>query len=117
MRLTVHEILDGFVNILLMQTNVNHMLAYLNALWWHYSDVIEIDYILPVELYQQEIICKDPLLTSLLPFPSQTELDVTAFISNNREVCNYFWENTFWRLSSLNFLSKLLVFYILSHEF
>lgn len=50
MRLTVHEILEGFVNILLMQTNVNHMLAYLNAPWWHYSNVIEIDYILPVEL-------------------------------------------------------------------
>lgn len=46
MWLTVHEILEGFVDILLMQTNVNHMLAYLNALWWHYSNVIEIDYIL-----------------------------------------------------------------------
>lgn len=72
MRLTVHEILEGFVNILLMQTNVNHMLAYLNALWWHYSNVIEIDYILPVELYQQEIICKDPLFITSISTPNWT---------------------------------------------
>lgn len=115
MWLTVCEILEGFVDILLMQTNVNHMLAYLNALRWQYSHMIEIDYILPVE---QEIICKAPLLTSLLEIPPQTEVALIAVTKKNRKLSNSFWGDAFWTLWSLNFLSVgLLIFYIIAHEF
>lgn len=47
---------------------------------------------------------KSPLLPSLLPFPPQTEKAVITSINKNRNVCNFFWGDAFWRFLSLNFL-------------
>lgn len=59
------------------------------------SNMIEIDYILPLELYQQEINCKDPPPNFIPSCPPQSELIVIVFINKNKKVCNFFHRDAF----------------------